>query len=62
MLGRFAGALIMQKIKPQYALLFNGLMAMTLVLIVIFSSGSLAMWAILSIGLFNSIMFPTIFL
>ena len=61
MLGRFAGALIMQKIKPQYALLFNGLMAMTLVLIVIFSSGSLAMWAILAIGLFNSIMFPTIF-
>ena len=61
MLGRFAGALIMQKIKPQNTLLFNALMAMTLVLLVIFSSGFIAMWAILGIGLFNSIMFPTIF-
>ena len=61
MLGRFAGALIMQKIKPQNTLLFNALMAMTLVLLVIFSTGSVAMWAILAIGLFNSIMFPTIF-
>jgi len=61
MLGRFAGALIMQKIKPQNTLLFNALMAMRLVLLVIFSSGFIAMWAILAIGLFNSIMFPTIF-
>ena len=61
MLGRFTGALIMQKIKPQNTLLFNALSAMTLVLVVIFSSGSIAMWAILAIGLFNSIMFPTIF-
>ncbi len=61
MIGRFAGALIMQKIKPQNTLLFNGLVAMSLVMLVIFSSGSIAMWAILAIGLFNSIMFPTIF-
>jgi len=61
MIGRFAGALIMQKIKPQNTLLFNGLVAMALVMLVIFSSGSIAMWAILAIGLFNSIMFPTIF-
>ena len=32
-----------------------------LVLLAIFSSGALAMWAILAVGLFNSIMFPTIF-
>ena len=61
MLGRFIGAFIMQKIKPQNTLLFNALLAMSLVLIVIFSSGSIAMWAILAIGIFNSIMFPTIF-
>ncbi len=61
MLGRFVGALIMQKIKPQNTLCFNALIAMILVLVVIFSSGSVAMWAILAIGLFNSIMFPTIF-
>ena len=61
MLGRFTGAFIMQKIKPQNTLLFNALLAMSLVLIVIFSSGSIAMWAILAIGIFNSIMFPTIF-
>ncbi|MDX5437722.1 MAG: MFS transporter, partial [Pontibacter sp.] len=32
-----------------------------LLLITSFASGSLAMWAVIAIGLFNSIMFPTIF-
>ncbi len=61
MLGRFVGAAVMQKIQPGKALVFNALTATILVLITITSSGSLAVWAILSVGLFNSIMFPTIF-
>lgn len=61
MVGRFVGAAVMQKIQPGKALVFNALTAATLVLITIFASGSVAMWAILSVGLFNSIMFPTIF-
>ena len=61
MLGRFVGAVVMQKIQPGKALVFNAVTAATLVLITIMSSGSLAAWAILSVGLFNSIMFPTLF-
>lgn len=61
MVGRFVGAAVMQKIKPGKALAFNALTAAVLVLIAIMGSGSVAMWAILSVGLFNSILFPTIF-
>ena len=61
MVGRFIGAAVMQKIHPGKVLVFNALAATCLVLITINSSGSIAMWAILSVGLFNSIMFPTIF-
>jgi MFS transporter, FHS family, L-fucose permease len=61
MVGRFIGATVMQKIHPGKVLVFNALAATCLVLITINSSGSIAMWAILSVGLFNSIMFPTIF-
>ena len=61
MVGRFIGAAVMQSIHPGKVLVFNALAATCLVLITINSSGSIAMWAILSVGLFNSIMFPTIF-
>ncbi|WP_262964753.1 sugar MFS transporter [Methylobacter psychrophilus] len=61
MVGRFVGAAVMQKIKPGKALAFNALTAAVLVLIAIMGSGSISMWAILSVGLFNSILFPTIF-
>ncbi|MDG2471669.1 MAG: sugar MFS transporter [Pseudomonadales bacterium] len=61
MVGRFIGAAAMQKITAAKALAFNAVAASILVAITVFSSGALAMWAILSVGLFNSIMFPTIF-
>lgn len=61
MVGRFIGALAMQKIPAGKALAFNALAASILVAITVMSSGPLAMWAILFVGLFNSIMFPTIF-
>lgn len=61
MVGRFIGAIAMQKIAGGKALAFNAFMATLLVLLTVFSSGSLAMWAIIGVGLFNSIMFPTIF-
>ena len=61
MVGRFIGALAMQKIYPAKALLFNAFMAMSLVIITLFTDGEIAKWSILSVGLFNSIMFPTIF-
>ena len=61
MIGRFIGAAVMQKIQPGKVLTFNALTAAVLVLTTIIFSGSVAMWTILAVGLFNSIMFPTIF-
>lgn len=61
MVGRFIGAAVMQKVAAGKALAFNAVMASVLILITIMASGTLAMWSILLVGLFNSIMFPTIF-
>ncbi|EGM69812.1 putative glucose transporter in maltodextrin utilization [Shewanella sp. HN-41] len=61
MVGRFIGSAVMQKIPAGTVLAFNALMAALLVVIAMTTSGSMAMWAILGVGLFNSIMFPTIF-
>ena len=61
MVGRFIGAAVMQKIAGGKVLAFNAVMAVILTLIAIFSTGTLAMVAILLVGLCNSIMFPTIF-
>ncbi|WP_340121356.1 L-fucose:H+ symporter permease [Methylobacter svalbardensis] len=61
MIGRFIGAGVMQKIQPGKALTVSAVTAALLVLMTIFSNGQVAMWTILSVGLFNSIMFPTIF-
>ena len=51
----------MQKIQPGKVLTFNAVTAAALVLTTVIGSGHFAMWTILSVGLFNSIMFPTIF-
>ncbi|MEJ5999374.1 sugar MFS transporter [Paucibacter soli] len=61
MVGRFIGFAVMRAVSPGKALAFNALAAIALVLMATFGQGSLAMWAILSVGLCNSIMFPTIF-
>jgi MFS transporter, FHS family, L-fucose permease len=61
MVGRFIGAAVMQKIDAGKTLAFNAVCSVVLIAITIISSGSIAMWAILLVGLFNSIMFPTIF-
>lgn len=61
MVGRFIGAAVMQKIQPGKALTFNAVTAALLVLMTMFGSGQVAMWTLLAVGLFNSIMFPTIF-
>ena len=61
MVGRFVGAAVMQKIQPGKVLTFNAVTAAVLVLTTVIGSGHFAMWTILSVGLFNSIMFPAIF-
>lgn len=61
MIGRFIGAVVMQKLSGGVVLAFNASAAVVLLLVVIMGQGALAMWSILLIGLFNSIMFPVIF-
>lgn len=61
MIGRFIGSALMQKIKPGLLLGIFAIISTTLVIISTNSDGHIAMWSIISIGLFNSIMFPTIF-
>lgn len=61
MVGRFIGAAVMQKVDAGKTLAFNAICSGILILVTLLSSGSIAMWAILLVGLFNSIMFPTIF-
>jgi len=61
MVGRFVGAAVMRYIAPGKVLAFNATVAALLVLTSMLSSGHVAMWSILAVGLFNSIMFPTIF-
>lgn len=60
-MGRFIGAAVMQKVDAGFVLFFNACCAILLLIVAIVASGSIAMWAVLLIGLCNSIMFPTIF-
>jgi len=61
MVGRFIGSAVLQKVKTSKVLAFCSAMAALLVMVSVLSSGHVAMWSVLSIGLFNSIMFPCIF-
>jgi MFS transporter, FHS family, L-fucose permease len=61
MIGRFAGSAIMQKVTaPRLLSLFAGGSLLCL-MIVLFASGFAPVWAVVLIGFFHSIMFPTIF-
>jgi FHS family L-fucose permease-like MFS transporter len=61
MVGRFIGAAVLRYVKPGIVLAFNAAAAIALLILAMAVGGKVAMWAVLAIGLFNSIMFPTIF-
>ena len=61
MVGRFIGFVALRNVKAQRALAFVSLMAMLLVGTTIVTHGHVAMWAIVSCGLCNSVMWPCIF-
>ena len=61
MIGRFIGAYLTQVLRPTKVLMAFAIGAMVLVVLSSQSSGVFAMYTILAVGLFNSIMFPTIF-
>src|ERR1041385_3186402 len=61
MVGRFLGAPLLRRFKAGYLLALCAVCAAVLVTSSMMLGGHAAMWAILAVGLFNSIMFPTIF-
>jgi FHS family L-fucose permease-like MFS transporter len=61
MIGRFLGAGLLRRFRPGYLLALCAIFAAALVTASMLLGGHKAMWTILAVGLFNSIMFPTIF-
>ncbi|GLR70408.1 sugar MFS transporter [Agaribacter marinus] len=61
MAGRFIGAALTRYISATYVLAFNSVFAIIMIVFSINTTGNTAIWSILLVGLFNSIMFPTIF-
>jgi MFS transporter, FHS family, L-fucose permease len=61
MIARIAGIFILPKVSSNKALVFNSSIAILLVLLSIFSTGTFALWCLVLAGLCNSIMWPAIF-
>ena len=61
MVGRFVGSALLQRVPTGKLLGVFATVASALVFVSMLTSGHVAMWSILLVGLFNSIMFPSIF-
>jgi FHS family L-fucose permease-like MFS transporter len=61
MVGRFVGSAIMQKVPANKVLAAFSIGAFIVMSITVVTTGPVAMWSLILVGLFHSIMFPTIF-
>lgn len=61
MIGRFIGSYLTTILNPARVLITFAACAIALVVISNLTTGLVAMWSLIAVGLFNSIMFPTIF-
>jgi FHS family L-fucose permease-like MFS transporter len=61
MVGRFAGSFLMRSVPAERVLAAFSVGAFVVMMIAAFATGPTAMWALILVGLFHSIMFPTIF-
>ena len=61
MVGRFIGSALLQRIRTGNLLMFNAVVAALLTVVSMLTNAHVAMWSIIIVGLFNSIMFPSIF-
>jgi len=61
LVGRLIGSYVLRLVSPGKVLAFNAMMVVVLILVSANSAGMVSAWSLLAIGLFNSIMFPTIF-
>lgn len=61
MIGRFVGSALMQKIAAEKVLAAFSIGAFVVMMVTVVVDGPIAMWSLILVGLFHSIMFPTIF-
>ncbi|WP_416424076.1 sugar MFS transporter [Pseudomonas sp. App30] len=61
MVGRFIGAALLRRFAPGKVLACAAACSISLILLAANSHGAVAGWSILAVGLFNSVMFPTLF-
>src|SRR5207244_11521801 len=61
MIGRFSGSYIMKREPAARLLALFSLSTLVCLLVVLLGSGAAPLWALVLIGVFHSIMFPTIF-
>ena len=61
MVGRFVGAALLRRFAPGGVLAVAAIVAASLCAVAMLTTGDVSGWALLAVGLFNSIMFPTIF-
>jgi len=61
MVGRFVGSALLQKLRTGTVLGVAAMCSCLLVLTSMLTSGHVAMWTIILVGFFNSVMFPSIF-
>jgi FHS family L-fucose permease-like MFS transporter len=61
MVGRFIGSALLTRVDTRKLLATFATIASALVLTTMLGTGSVAMWSVIAIGLFNSVMFPNIF-
>ncbi len=61
MVGRFAGSVLMRSMSAERVLAGAAIGACIVMLVATFTTGPTAMWALIAVGLFHSVMFPTIF-
>lgn len=61
MIGRFSGSYITTRFRSQNVLAVASIINIVLVVTAVLSHGTIAMWSLIAVGLFNSIMWPCIF-
>jgi FHS family L-fucose permease-like MFS transporter len=61
MVGRFVGAVLLLRANPRRLLGLYAAINVVLLFSTILSTGTVALWSVIAIGFFNSIMFPTVF-
>ena len=61
MVGRFLGSMLMRRMAAERVLALASIGAFAVMMVAALGTGQVALWALVSVGLFHSVMFPTIF-